>query len=254
MQKRILGLAGLGMVASLCAFGDTVTQTEWQISNQSGGTLTYAGSGAALKGVAIPVTQVQGQDLGVAVASPAQLTIIGGELNFISGLGIGAWDWTGTGGDLTVTGCIAATGSFAGLGTITGGNCTAAATLVDDSFTEVYIDGSGHLKFGKQTGTFTGVSLEGTIDASIASYFGVSPVFTSPDSDASFAVAGLPAIGGSTYGAALTSGVTTGIGDLNLVAAVPEGWHLSSSLGVFAFGLIVLGVARRRGVIKPVSL
>jgi len=38
-----------------------------------------------------------------------------------------------------------------------------------------------------------------------------------------------------------------------LVVSVPEDWSLSSSLGIFAFGLAVFGVARRFGLIKAVA-
>jgi hypothetical protein len=56
----------------------------------------------------------------------------------------------------------------------------------------------------------------------------------------------------NSYGSASLHGSGTSVISV-VVVSVPEDWSLSSSLGIFAFGLAVFGVARRFGLIKAVA-
>jgi len=235
MQKQVWMVLLSALLTAVCAFGDS---TQWVIA-PSGGTYSYAGGSASLTGSNIAIENVEGVGTPDDSGTLGTLDIVDGLMSFTSGAATGTWAW-GQPGTLTITGCVAGV-------TTTDTTCTAAddtAVLVSDEFTSVEITGVGGglgFEFGE---------LQGTINAAIAAYFGVPVGFTSPASNASDVVNGLPSTAGSAF-----STVTPGTpgGTLNLVSSVPEEWRISSTLGIFAFGIAVFGVARRRGLIKTVA-
>jgi len=238
MQKRIWILLLSGLVTSLCAFATTATDTFWQIAG-TGGSYTYTGGSAVLTGTGIEVDSVQDANL----SSPfgTLYYVIGNDngfanLTFTSGASNGSWSWSGGApGSLSVVGCI----STDDVNCITGE--TKTTTLVSDEFTSVGIAPIGG------TNGFVFAGLQGSLDAAAATLLGVSQSFTSPASQMSDKVTGLTSYGSAFSGVSSTA---TG-GNLDLYAA-PEDWSLSSSLGIFAFALVVFGVARRLGLIKAV--
>jgi hypothetical protein len=105
--------------------------------------------------------------------------------------------------------------------------------------------GAGELQFG---------TLSGTLDTTVAAYFGIPSGFVSlnPLSGDDNSVNGLPLVAGSAFGVGGGTPTVSSQGGEFTLAAVPEDWSLSSTLGIFAFGLAVFGVARRFGLIKAV--
>jgi len=254
MKRRVCLVMVAGLAASLCAFGDS---TQWEIGypttpgSPSAGTYNYAGGSAPLIGSNIELENVQGNSTPDNSGTLGELNVVGGLLNFTSGAFVGTpfdWTWGSTLGDpgtLSIKGCVSAEGSFAGLGMITGSGptatCSNAQTLVSDEFTTVGVVnvlGLPEMQFG---------NLQGSINPLIAAYFGVNPAFTSPASSMMDAVAGLPLVPGTPFGTGTPFTVTPAPpgGTLSLVPAVSEGWSLSSTVGVFGLGLVVLGVMRR---------
>jgi hypothetical protein len=225
------------LVISFCAFGDTGT-TQWNITNTTSGSYSYAGGTSVLVGTGIGVENILGSPTPLNTGSPNELAIVGGSLDFTSGANTGGWTW-GSPGTLSITGCIAALG----LGTITGGTCTTAATLLSDDFTSVSI--SPIPVSGSPLGVEFG-QLQGTMNGAIASYFGISTIFTSPASTGQDVLFGLPPSGPGDAFAGVTS--TAPGGNLSLVSPVPENWSLFSTLGLFGFGLAAFGLAGRFGL------
>jgi hypothetical protein len=244
MQKRILVLLFSGLVASLCAFGDTATDTYWQIDG-TGGSYTYGGGTDALVGSGIQVGSVV-DAVGGDTAGFSTYDLLGAaggvaDLSFTSGAGTsGNWSWTG-GGTLSVVGCIEDPSNL--------GHCilgeTTSTVLISDDFTDVTISQAG----GSKGFVFGG--LQGTINAGAAALLGVATSFSSPESQMSTKVTGLPV----TLGNSFTSGVKTASsgGNLDLYSAVPESWGLSSTLGFFVFSLAVFGFGRRLGLIRALA-
>jgi hypothetical protein len=124
-------------------------------------------------------TQVEGADIvmksytGLVLRSllsgpdnSGAVTILDGALSFTSGIYTGGWSW-GSGGTLSLTGCIEVSGSYLAVE-------TTSTVLVSDDFSSATVtDIVGGL--GVQTANFTG-----TLDPTLAAYFGVSTTFTSP--------------------------------------------------------------------------
>lgn len=219
------------LFTSLSAFGTTYA-TQWTIAS-SGGAYSWAGGSAPLVGSNIVVTQVEGEP--TPMNSGTSYTITDGSLNFTSGAYNGTpgstWSW-GSGGSLSLTGCIAG---------ITAPSCNGSnnVVLVSDNFTNVLIstvNGSNKVTFG---------NLTGTINSTVAAYFGISPVFSVASTASDFVT--IPQSPGSPFSGAPS---TAPGGTMDLVAA--ENWSLSSTLGLFVFALAIFGAVDRLGLLKTV--
>jgi hypothetical protein len=241
MQKRIWVLLISGLLASVGAFGQTL---EFVIGT-SGGTYTYAGGGGSLGGSDITVLQVI--VTGTTGSSPnGTYNITDGELNLTSGAlssvtsvsGVDVFTFNG-GGTLDVQGCIAGV-----TGTGGGGACTASddtADLLGDDFTSIEISNVSGVQV--QAG-----NLNGTYLGSLATAFGVNTsIAAGTDNDT---VTGVPVSGSSAT--SFTANNSGGGALTTTAAAVPEDWSLSSTLGLFGFGIVVFVVARRFGL-KPLA-
>ena len=227
----LLAVATFGIVAVASA-QDT---TQWQVEGAGNtGLYSYGGGTNPLVGAGIQITEVTGE--GTPVDSGDSPAVVGGLLSFTTGASTGGWNW-GAGGTLTLTGCVqGVTGTGAGHTCQAGDNST---VLLSDGFTSASITpivGGVGITLG---------GLQGTMNPLVAAFFGVTTSF-GPGSNFSDLVSGLPSAGASFTG--LTSTLSGG----NLVAQSPEGWSLSSSLGLFGFGLVLIVAARRLGLIKSV--
>jgi len=256
MPKQIWVVMVAVLVISVCAFGDTTVATQWETTPGAGEALNYnsttgyalqtgTGFGSATGG--IEVSSVEGLD-GALSASTSAYTIDDGLLTFQTAAGT-ADNWSWGGGSLEIKGCIVGI-----TGTGAGGACQAtddSTVLVSDDFQSVIIDPS--VKVGSLTspGAVFG-DVQGTINAQLAAFLGISTVFTSPASvvDIPLTDSGtgkLPATSGTSF-----SNVTTAApgGEVQLVAA--EEWSFSSTLMVFGFALGIFGLAHRFNLTKSV--
>jgi hypothetical protein len=265
MQRQIWVVLFAMLITSMCAFGQW-TDTVWNL-NPTGGEYSYGGAGGALTGAGIEVANVYDAIGGVQQAGTNE-NILGlangtsgtpenyGDLIFTSGnetdvvtYGLNNyWNWLG-GGTLDVYGCLEVGVS---------GNCitgeTKSTLLISDSFTSVNIS---PMNEGPQGFVFGG--LTGSIDFYAAQLLGVPQQFGAPNSSLGNNVSNLPGGGDildTAFGTGTPYDVTTsaGAGNQMNLYPVPEGWALTSSLGIFALGLAVFRVARRLGLIKEVAL
>jgi len=252
MPRQIWGVMLLVLGTSLCAFATTTTETEWQIGDSTalpgsycydasapGGTQCANSLGAgtitttALVGSDIDVTEITGENAGVSNGLSEDL--LDGELSFVTGANTGGYTWGS--GMFEVTGCVTTDG------TTCIGTETTTTVLVSGTFSSVSVAGGGSGSAQLVLGGLTGLIAE----SDITSYFGVSPSFVTPPSNASLVAQGIPASGSFT-GTTYSGGAD---GDL-AIYSTPEGWSLYSSLGLFgAFGLAGF-VSRRFGMIKGV--
>jgi hypothetical protein len=209
------------------------SSTNWSLA--SGGTYSWNGSSSSgLVGQNIPSLTLLGA--GTPLNNGTSLSIVDGYLNFVSGAynGNGSnWSWgAGSPGTLTLTGCIAG---------VTAAVCTGSndVTLVSDDFQSVQIVpllGSLDAVFGNITGT---------INSSVANYFGISNLFSTASFTTTIATTG-------TQGHALTGTNLLGVINANTPSvAAAEEWGIGESLGFFAFVLITFGLMIRFKVIQP---
>lgn len=195
--------------------------TDWTIGQ--GGTVSFDGS-STVKGSGLPVTSVQG--VGTALNSGVIAAITNGVLTFsdsnFAGFSFGNLTWgPGAAGTLDIT------------GSWNGGSNT---TLLSDSFQSLTIAPLGATSFQVTIG-----QIQGTIEPSVASYFGVTQNFTASSMQLT-----LNASTGS-FPNAFTS-VNMG-GTINAVDA-NENWNLFSS---FIFLLLVgslLAILSRARVLR----
>jgi len=248
MSKRIWIILLAGLVSSVYAFGANSIEA---LVDTGVGSYTYAGGPAPLIGSGIGITDlnvdvtggpengnwlVNGPLPSSAGAGPANSAGTDGDLEFTTGAATGLWSWGA--GTFSIVGCIPG---------VTAAVCTSSTntTLVSDDYTSAAIVPSGPgvgIEFG---------GITGTINPAVAAYFGVNPIFTSGAT--LMYLAGLTEI----YGTPFTSGVTSGTSgslELNTTTAVPEGWSLFTTLGIFAFGVVAFCGARRLGLIKAVAV
>lgn len=223
----ISAMAGVLLFAGQ-AFADT---TDWSLA--AGGTYTSnASTGGDLVGSNIPSLSVNGD--GTPAHNGATLLIVDGVLNFTSGSyqGNGVW---GTGGTLYLTGCIAG---------VTATTCTGSnnVDLVSDDFQRVQVEsilGSLDVVFGNITGT---------LNSSVAAYFGVSTTFET----ASFATAMLSTgTGGSSFSGTNLLGVIKADPP---ATAMPEHWSIVESLEFFGLTLLVFGALLRFRILRPAAI
>jgi len=235
MSRKSAALTLVTMVLTLpvAVFGNGTAETDWLLL-PSGGTYTWDGNPSdPLIGSNIGVKSVSGN--GTPIANGKTLSITDGFLNFTSGAFNGrlgsTWSW-GTGGTLNVMGCIAG---------VTASTCTGSnnVVLLSDDFQSVKIVApiSGSV-FDLVLG-----QLQGVVNASVASYFGV-PVAFSATSVNLMATKSTP--GNNLYG--------TNVGGTIKVdppISASEEWGFFSTLGFFALAVCAFGVGRRLGLLRP---
>jgi len=244
MPRRIWILVLSALVTALCSFGAT---PELQFTVNAGGTYSYAGTSGDLSGSGLTISGLLAFNTPGGTDS-TNYVVTDGALDFTSG------DLTGTTSDtwnfgagptgIIITGCIAGV-----TGTGLGGACTVAddsATLLSDEFTNATIGLVGGIEEVEASG------LEGTYLSSLASYFGVSSTFSSASqatTNINGPIVGLTPSASQSFTADNTGGAVSTF----TTAAVPEDWTLSSSLGLFGFGLVAFAVARRFRLVKTVT-
>ena len=226
------------LAAVFLAVGQASAQTtDWALS--PGGVYTSSGgSGSVLVGSNIPTVSVSGA--GTLDNNGVSLSIVDGLLSFTSGSydGNGSdWSW-GSGGTLTLSGCIAGVTS-----TTCSSDGSDNVTLISDDFQSVQIEsiaGALDVVFGDITGT---------INAQVAAYFGVSANFEAASFMSAIVASGTP-------GKSLTG--TNGLG---VIAAdpggpggpstgVPEEWTLVDSIAFFGLVFLVFAILLRFKVLR----
>jgi hypothetical protein len=200
------------------------SSTDWTLG--PGGLYSYAGGAGSLIGTDIPVLSVLGDS--TLDNNGVTLPVIDGLLNFTSGAGTsGTWSWA-SGGTLNITGCI---------NSVTTPCNPATNVLVDDDFTSVslvQVGGFIDAVFGNVTGT---------LEPSVASYFGVPTAFSTGSFTAEIATTG--ATGSAFIGTNLL-----GVIKADPATTTPENWSIGESLGFFALAMITFVALIRRGVLR----
>jgi hypothetical protein len=205
------------------------SSTDWTLG--PGGSYTWAGGATSLIGSDIPILSVLGDS--TPANNGVSLLVTDGLLNFTSGVFDGTsttWSWAG-GGTLNLTGCIAG---------VTAASCTGSnnVALVSDDFTSVsivQIAGALDAVFGNVTGT---------INSSVAAYFGGIPTnFSTGSFTTAILTSGAP--GSSFNGSDLL-----GLLKADPVTNTPENWGLGESLAFFAFVMIAFAAMSRRGLLR----
>jgi len=228
----ILVLAAMALVlAPTAALGDS-SSSDWNLG--AGGVYSWAGGNTDLTGTNIPTLSVLGDN--TSVKNGSSLSIFDGLLNFTSGAFNGTsstWSWgTGSPGTLNITGCIAG---------VTAAVCTGFnnVVLVADDFQSVQIVPLGFVI----DAVFGNVS--GTINQSVAKYFGLPTAFSTGSFATAIATLGTP--GQPLVGTNLLGGVIKA--DPPPVGT-PEYWGVVDSIGFLAITLIAFGVMVRWGAMK----
>jgi len=202
------------------------SSTDWSLG--AGGLYSWAGGSNSLVGTNIPAFGVLGDS--TPSNNLASLSIVNGLLNFTSGAFSGtstSWSWTG-GGTLNLTGCIA------GVTTAKGVACNGQnnVVLIADDFTSVQIVPQislGPLSFDAVFGNVTG-----TINASVAAYFGVPTAFsigTFTSDIATLGYDGQPFVGSNISGVLKADPPNP---------SMPEYWGLGETAGLFLLTLMGL--------------
>lgn len=223
------------LLVPICALADTTGETDWLLL-PSGGTYSWSGNSSdGLVGNDIGIGSVTG--LGTQLNNLGVLGISYGSLDFTSGAynGNGSnWSW-GPGGTLNVTGCIAG---------VTSATCTGSnnVTLLSDDFTSVSI--VPVVQLGQYGFDVVFGDLQGNLNSTVASYFGLSEAFTASSLNLLFTK--------GTPGHALSGTNIGGIIKANSAVAVTEDASLAGGLALYAIAAAVFALAWRLGVIKPV--
>jgi len=235
-MPRTISVLLFALLIAPCAFGDSTGQTNWSLL-PSGGTYTWDGNpNDPLYGTGIGVSSVAG--VGTADNNGTTLAIQYGSLDFTSGAYNGTlgstWSW-GAGGVLNLTGCIAG---------VTGEVCdgTNNVNLLSDDFDSVSI--VPVVQLGQFGFDVVFGNLQGNLNPTVASFFGLSDSFTATSLNLLFKK-GTP--GSSLYGTNIGGRITA-----TSSVAVPEEWGAGSTLGLFGFAFVAFGAAWRLGFLKPV--
>jgi hypothetical protein len=223
-KKRLVAALILSPMAVLGS------STDWSLA--SGGSYSWNGSSTSgLVGQNIPSLTVLGA--GTPLNNGSSLSIVGGYLNFVSGAynGTGSnWSW-GAGGVLNLTGCIAG---------VTAAACTGSnnVSLISDDFQSVQIVpllGALDVVFGNITGT---------INTSVANYFGISSVFSAASFTTAIATNGAPghALSGTDIFGTISADPPS--------VATAEYWGIGESLAFFALVVVAFALMVRFKVIQ----
>jgi hypothetical protein len=205
--------------------------TDWSLL--AGGTYSWNGStSSGLVGTNIPSTGVLGGN--TPLHNGSALPILNGYLNFVSGAynGTGSnWSW-GAGGVLNLTGCIPG---------VTAAVCTGSnnVALLSDDFQSVQIVpvlGSLDMVFGNITGT---------INQSVANYFGVPNSFSTASFITTISTIGSP--GHAFSGANILGAISANPPPVSAA----EFWGIGESLGFAVLVLAAFGIMIRLKVIQP---
>jgi len=217
-------IASAVMLVPVIAFAGSPS-TDWTLG--PGGVYSYSGGTSSLEGFDIPILSVLGDS--TSSHNGVSLPVIDGLLNFTSGVGTsGTWSWA-SGGTLDITGCISG---------VTGNSCNPATNvLVDDDFTSVSVVQAG----GFIDAVFGNVT--GTIEPSVASYFGVPTAFSTGSFTAEIATVGSP-------GSAFIGTNLTGVIKADPPVGTPENWSLRESVAFLAFAALAFAALTRRGVLR----
>ncbi len=216
-KRFLLTVFLVTLFAPMCAFGDAVL--DFQIPIFNSGTLSYGGGTDPLVGHNIQVSSVLGY--GGTQNNFDSVAITNGLLNFTSGSETGTWTW-GSGGSLAVS----ATGTFGG----------STGTLLDGTFSDVYLQSVGIMQFELTLGGFTG-----TINSNLSSFYG----FSTSSVDGSLGmVTHISAPAGQSFSNAPVLG-----GVVKTVDAA-EGGGFLTTLSVFAAALLCGAIGVRVGMIK----
>jgi hypothetical protein len=216
------------MLAPAISFAGS-SSTDWTLG--PGGSYSWAGGVTSLVGSDIPVLSVLGDS--TPAYNGVSISVTDGLLNFTSGAFDGTsatWSWAG-GGTLNLTGCIAG---------VTAASCTGLnnVALVSDDFTSVSIvqvAGALDAVFGNVTGT---------INSSVAAYFGGIPTsFSTGSFTTAIFTSGSP---GSSFNGSDILGVIKA----DPVTNTPENWGIAESLVFFAFVMIAFTAMLRWGLLR----
>jgi hypothetical protein len=212
-------LAMMLFLVPMSAFADTLS---WSILPNVG-TYSFAGGTAPLIGSGIGVQSVQDTTTGVS------FNIFNGSLNFTTGPGSGGWSW-GAGlpgiNELNLTGCIDNV-TVSGLCSAQG---SPASALFTDDFTSATI-----FPFGSNFDVTLG-NIAGTLNASLATSFGVSATIPSGVYNTTAQISGI-------YGSSFSNVPNLG-GSIN---SDPPKLPEPATLTLLGMGLLALaGLPRRR--------
>jgi hypothetical protein len=248
MLKRSLIVLSAVLVTSFSAFAGTES-LDWLI--QLGGGYTWTvGPGGVLTGTDVAVVDVSGEN---TPANP------GGQIQFLATLtetsplylgadtgGVSTTQYYALGGPGTFTICLTADGCTTGellSGTLSA--VTETTNLLIPSLDQVQ-------------GTISSAVISGLViptnqgNKSIAQYFGMTGATFLSGTMQDYIVP--PTLTGTGPDTSTYQANNTGSGSVLVTyATTPEGWSLSSSLGVFAIGLALFTLARRFGLLKTLN-
>jgi len=199
--------------------------TDWTLG--PGGTYTSSGgAGSTLSGTNIPTLLITGD------GTPDN----NGLLTFTSGAynGNGSnWSW-GAGGTLMLTGCIAG---------VTASTCTGYnnVTLISDDFQSVQIEsilGNLDAVFGNITGT---------LNADVATYFGVPQNFDTAAFATAILTSGHP---GSSLTGSNILGLIKADPPSGPTSSLPENWGIPESLAFFGFATVAFTLLVRFRIVR----
>jgi len=233
-KTRLAVLFAIALLSAQVAVRASGTPaTDWYLG--SSGTYSWAGGSSALMGANLGIQDVVGN--GTPLFNGQAFSITDGLMNFTSGAYNGVagstWSW-GPGGTFNVMGCIAG---------VTATSCTGSnnVVLLSDDFQSITIVPIGGSNFDIEFG-----QISGTINAAVASHFGLSST--------SFAMSNFVTVSDTTAkaGTAFTGNNLGGMIDAVDPVATAENWGLSDSLALFALALLAFGVLTRLGVLRTV--
>jgi hypothetical protein len=236
-QSRVTSLAGttaISLIAGVVLLGGQAfgtTTTDWSLGQ--GGLYTSTGSQGVLTASGIPATSITGD--GTPVKNGSVINILNGILDFTSGSynGNGSnWSW-GSGGQLTLTGCIAGvTASFCnGLNNV---------NLLTDSFQSLQIVSQG----GFTDAVFGNIT--GSLNSKVASYFGVSTIVDAASFSTTMTAIGSPGLGlvGSNQSGMIKADPPT------TSSHVPENWSIVESIAFFGLASLLFSLLLRFRILR----
>ncbi|HEV2499732.1 MAG TPA: hypothetical protein VGY31_09165 [Terriglobia bacterium] len=230
-QKRIAFILVFALACiSAKALGNNIT-TDWSVG--SGGIVSFNGS-ATLLGVGLPVSSILG--VGTPINAASSLNITAGTLSFADSSYLGNLIWgQGAPGTLNVTGCVAG---------LTSASCNGLnnVALLTDTFQNVAVTPLGGTSFQMTFG-----QIQGSINSSVANYFGISSTLTASSLQLS-----LNTILGSPHGAFISTNMGGTI-NADPPPSAAEGWNLVTSLLFLAFVGAIFAILTRARVLRVVE-